>query len=105
MNINPMNIMSKVAELRKELDRKLGEIEVSAASGGGMVKVTCNGFGDITGLKIEPEVVDPEEVELLEDLVRSAFNEARSRAREKAQEEMRKLMPFPVPGLFDNLVS
>jgi DNA-binding YbaB/EbfC family protein len=105
MNINPINIMSKVAELRKELDQKLGEIVVEAASGGGMVRVTCNGFGDVTGLRIDPEVVNPEEVELLEDLVRSALNEARSRAREKAQDEMRKLMPFPVPGLLDNLVS
>jgi DNA-binding YbaB/EbfC family protein len=105
VNINPKNIMSKVAELRKELDQKLGEIEVEATSGGGMVRVTCNGFGDITGLKIDPEVVEPEEVELLEDLVRAAFNEARSQAREKAQEEMRSLMPFPLPGVLDNLVS
>ncbi|UCG44493.1 MAG: YbaB/EbfC family nucleoid-associated protein [candidate division WOR-3 bacterium] len=98
-------MVSKVAELRKELDRKLGEIEVEATSGGGMVRVTCNGFGDITGLKIDPEVVKPEEVELLEDLVRAAFNEARSQAREKAQDEMRKLMPFPLPGVLDSLVS
>ena len=105
MNIDPKNIMSQVAEMRKQVDEKLGQIEVEASSGGGMVKVSCNGFGDITGLKIDPEVVDPKEVELLEDLIRAAFNEARTKSRERAQEEMRKLVPFPLPDFLGGLPS
>jgi DNA-binding YbaB/EbfC family protein len=90
-------MQGKIAKLQEEL----GEKTVEASSGGGMVTAVANGRGDIVSLKIEREVISPEDAEMLEDLVTAAVNEAINRSREMVQEEMSKLtggMNFP--GLF-----
>jgi len=91
-------MQSQLAELKEEL----GDRKVSATAGGGMVTVECNGRQEILSIKIDPQVVDPDDVEMLEDLIVAAVNDARRRAEELVKEEMGKLtggMPLP-PGLF-----
>ena len=86
---------SKMAKIQEELAEKT----VEATSGGGMVTVTANGQREILEIKIEPEVVDKEDVAMLEDLIVAAINEALSRADELAKEEMSKLtMGLNIPG-------
>ncbi len=75
---------------------------VEATAGGGMVTVQANGAGEIISVKIDKEVVNPDDVEMLEDLVLAAVNEALKRAHELAQSEMAKVsLPFNLPGMPD----
>jgi nucleoid-associated protein EbfC len=92
-------LQAKVAELQQRLDSQ----EVSASAGGGMVKATVDGKGAIKALRIDPAVVDPQDVEMLEDLVLAAVSEAQSKARALYEDEMRKAtggLPLQLPGLF-----
>ncbi|TFH59923.1 MAG: YbaB/EbfC family nucleoid-associated protein [Gemmatimonadales bacterium] len=92
-------LQSKVAELQERLDAQ----EVSASAGGGMVKATVNGKGAVRGLSIDKTVVDPEDVEMLEDLVMAAITEAQNKARALYEGEMKKAtggLPMQIPGLF-----
>lgn len=74
-----------------EMQAKLGETEVQGAAGGGMVAVTLNAKGDLRKIKIDPKAVDPSDVEVLEDLVVAAFNDAKAKAEALMQGEMAKL--------------
>jgi DNA-binding YbaB/EbfC family protein len=92
-------LQAKVAEIQERLDAQ----EVASSAGGGMVKATVDGKGAIKGLRIDPAVVDPEDVEMLEDLVLAAVSEAQKKARAMYEEEMRKAtggLPMQLPGLF-----
>jgi DNA-binding YbaB/EbfC family protein len=73
---------------------------VEASSGGGMVTVTANGKQEVLSIRIEPQVVDPEDVEMLQDLVVAAVNEALKKAQEMVAEEMAKVTGgLQLPGL------
>ncbi len=99
---NLMKQAQKVQQRMMRLQEELGQREVSAQAGGGMVEATVNGRGELVALRIEPEVVDPDDVEMLADLVVAAVGEAQRRAQEMVQEEMSKLtggLGLP-PGLF-----
>ena len=74
-----------------ELQTKLEAVEMSGASGGGMVQVTLNGKGEMRKIKIDKSLVDPNETEVLEDLILAAFNDAKSRVESHVAEEMAKL--------------
>ena len=74
-----------------ELQARLGEMEVSGQSGGGMVQATLNGKGELKRLKVDPSLAKADEVEVLEDLVVAAVNDARQRADAMVAEEMGKL--------------
>ncbi|GAH15087.1 unnamed protein product, partial [marine sediment metagenome] len=88
-------------KMKKMQDELKGKI-VEATSGGGMVTVTANGRQEILSIKIEPEVVNPEDVEMLEDLILAAVNEAKRKSEELAQEEMKKITGgLNIPGLGD----
>ena len=92
-------LQAKVAEIQE----RLGAQEVESSAGGGMVKATVDGKGTIKGLRIDPAVVDPEDVEMLEDLVLAAVSESQKKARAMYEEEMRKAtggLPMQLPGLF-----
>lgn len=87
-----------------ELQTELGNRTVTCSSGGGMVTVTADGRGNVRGIKIDPAVVDPEDVEMLEDLVQAAVTEAQQRAQQVYEEELKKLaggfpMPFNLPSM------
>ena len=89
-------MQAKLAKIQEDLAKKT----VEATSGGGMVRVTFNGQFMLSSIKVDPAVIDPEEVEMLEDLVRAAVNEGLRRAREMASEEMSKLTGgFKIPGI------
>jgi DNA-binding YbaB/EbfC family protein len=91
---------AKMARLQEEL----GERTVEASSGGGMVTVVANGKQEILSVKIEPEVIDQNEKEMLEDLIVAAVNDALTKAKNMVQDEMGKLthgLNLPnIPGLF-----
>lgn len=101
MNIAKMmsaaaNAQKKMAQIQKELAQR----EVSASSGGGKVTVKVTGAGDILSIKIDPEVVSADDVELLEDLVLSAVRQATGDAKKLASDEMGKLTAgLGIPGL------
>lgn len=88
-----------------EMQENLGRQEHSASSGGGMVTATVDGKASVKGIRIDPSVVDPGDVEMLEDLVLAAVVEAQAKARSAAEEEMKKAagglpLPMKLPGLF-----
>ena len=93
-------VQARISQLQTEL----GQRTVSSSSGGGMVTVTADGKGKIRSIRIDRSVVDANDVDMLEDLVLAAVNEAQSRATALYEEEMRKLsgglsLPFNIPGL------
>ena len=89
-------MQSQLAKIQEEAANK----SVEASSGGGMVTVTANGKQQILSLRIEREVVDPEDVEMLQDLIVAAVNEALNKAQELVAEEMSKVTGgLQIPGL------
>ena len=89
-------IQSRLAQVQEELARKT----VDASSGGGMVQVTVNGQLEFSSIKVDPAVVNPQEKEMLEDLILAAVNEGLRRARAMVSEEMGKVTGgFKIPGL------
>jgi DNA-binding YbaB/EbfC family protein len=89
-------LQSRIAKMQEELANKT----VETTSGGGMVKVSANGRQQIISIKIEKEVVDPEDVEMLEDLVMAAVNDALAKSQEMVASEMGKITGgLNIPGL------
>ena len=89
-------LQTKMAEMQEEAKKKT----VEATAGGGMVTVVANGAGEIISIKIEKDVVNPDDVEMLQDLVLAAANEAIRRAQEMVNSEMSKLTGgLQLPGL------
>ena len=97
------NLMKQAKKLKAELERKQEEIarmKVEASSGGGMVTATVNGRGELLNLAIEKEVVDPDDVDMLADLVIAAVQEAQKNARDRSQELMGPLAQgLNLPGI------
>ncbi len=90
-------MQKKIAEGQEALAQKT----VEASSGGGMVTVVCTGGQVIQGIKIDPSAVDPNDVEMLQDLVFAAVNEALNKSREMVKEDMSALTGgMSIPGLF-----
>lgn len=84
-----------------EMQARLAEKTIEASAGGGMVKIVMNGNHEVVSLKIDPEVVNPSDVEMLEDLVVAAVNEARTRVDEMVRTEMSQITGgMPMPGMF-----
>lgn len=104
MHPNMQSLMRQVQKMQKKmakLQEELGEKTVEATVGGGMVTAVVNGRQELVSIKIDPEVVNPEDVEMLEDLVVAAVNEALRRSQEMVQEEMAKITGgLKIPGLF-----
>ena len=102
--MNMQNIMKQAAEMQQNLAKaqeELGGIKVEGTAGGGMVTVTANGKQEILQVKIDPEVVDPEDVEMLEDLITAASNQALEKAQQMASEHMQKSAGGMLGGLGD----
>ncbi len=98
------SLMRQVQKMQKKitkLQEELAERTVEASVGGGMVTAVANGKQEIVSIHIDPEVVNPEDVEMLQDLVVAAVNEALRRSQEMVQEEMAKVTGgLKIPGLF-----
>ena len=80
-------MQAKMAEMQAQLEA----VEMTGVAGGGMVQLTLNGKGDVKRVKIDNAVVDPAEIEVLEDLIVAAFNDARQKVNAHAESEMQKL--------------
>jgi hypothetical protein len=97
------DIMRQAQKLQAEMIKMQEEAKkktVEATAGGGMVTVVASGGGEIVSIKIDKEVVNPDDVEMLEDLIMAATNEALRRAQEMVNEEMSKLTGgLQIPGL------
>lgn len=90
-NANAGNMMKKIQEMQEDMERKQAEIEsseYSASAGGGAVEVTVAGTHEIKTIKISPDVVDPDDVEMLEDLICAAANEAIRKATDAMDNAM-----------------
>jgi len=87
-------LQSKVQEAQEELEN----VVVEAEAGGGMVKVTANGKRKILSIKLDKDVIDPEDAEMLEDLVVAGVNKALEKAEEAAQEKMQDAYKGMMPG-------
>ncbi|MBE6732941.1 MAG: YbaB/EbfC family nucleoid-associated protein [Ruminococcaceae bacterium] len=101
-NMNQMlkqaqKMQADMATLQEDLENR----EYTAVSGGGMVEVTVDGKHNIKSLKINPEIIDPDDVEMIEDLVTVAVNEAIGNAAKTAEEEMGAITGgLNLPGMF-----
>ena len=90
-------IHSKISQLQEEMAGK----KVEASSGGGMVNVVMNGKQEVLSIRIDPEVVNRDDVEMLQDLIAAAVNEAIRKSQEMMTEEMKKVTGgLSLPGLF-----
>ena len=85
-----MKQAQRMQEKMQKIQDELADLQVEASSGGGMVTVVANGKQEIMEVRIDKQVVDPEDVEMLEDLVVAAVNQAMEKAQELANEEMGK---------------
>lgn len=97
------NLMKQAKQMQERMERLQAELEameVTGESGGGMVRVTMTAKGHLRGLKLDPSLVDPDDPEMLEDLIIAAHNDARVRAEALSAEKMAELtggLPLP-PG-------
>lgn len=101
---NILQLGQQVQQRMTQLQSELGNRSFTTSSGGGMVTVTADGRGKVKKIAIDPAVVDREDIEMLEDLVLAAVNEAQARAQKIYEEEMQKLaggmpLPFNLPNL------
>ena len=93
-----MNMMKKIQEMQAQMEQKQAEIEASefsASAGGGAVEVTVSGAHEVKEIKLQPDVVDPEDIEMLTDLIIAATNEA----MRKAEDAMNQAMQAAQSGL------
>jgi len=97
------NLMKQAQQMQQKmmkLQEEVAQRTLDASVGGGMVTVTVNGKSEVLRIKIEPQVVDPNDVEMLEDLIVAGVNEALRKAQEMMAEEMSKLTGgLKIPGL------
>lgn len=105
MNMKNLNkLMKQAQEMQKKMaamSEEIAEREVTASAGGGMVEVVANGRHELKSIKIKPEVVDKDDVEMLEDLILAAVNEAQRQADEMMRTEMDKVTGgMQLPGMF-----
>ena len=91
MKMNMNKIMQQVQDAQKKLQDELAKMRVTAGAGGGMVEVTLDGSKQMIAVKIDPQAVNPQDVEMLQDLIVAAYNEAFRRAEEEASEKVGSL--------------
>lgn len=89
--MNMQAMMKQAQKMQQDMlkaKEELAELEVTGSAGGGLVEVTMTCDINVTAVKIKPEAVDPDDVEMLEDLVIAAFNDAQSKAQEETEKRM-----------------
>lgn len=98
MNIQKM--MQQAQQMQEKLQREMADMRIEASSGGGMVSVVINGHKQLQSLKIDPEVVSKDDVDMLQDLIVAAINDAHRRVDEALANQMQGMMGgMKIPGL------
>lgn len=98
---NLQKLLKDAKEMQSKIQQELREMRVEGSSGGGMVTVTLDGSKNLVSVRIDPEVVNKEDVEMLQDLVIAAFNDASSKVDESLSQKLGKLgAGLKIPGLF-----
>ena len=101
---NQGNMMKRIQQMQEDMENIQKEVEASeftASAGGGAVEVTVNGSHEILSIKMEPDVVDPEEIEMLEDLLIAALNESIRKANDAMEQGIERAKGgLSIPGLF-----
>ena len=99
--MNIQNMMKQAQQMQDRLQKQMQELRVEATAGGGMVTVVINGAKQIQSLKIDPEAVSKEDVEMLQDLIVAAINDAQRKADDEIQKQMGGMMGgLKIPGMF-----
>lgn len=97
------NMMARIQKMQEEMQKTQSTVEESeftASAGGGAIEVTVNGKHEIKAIKMQPEIVDPDDIDMLEDLLLASLNEAMRKADEKMEFEMGKLTGgLNIPGM------
>jgi DNA-binding YbaB/EbfC family protein len=98
---NPKQLMKQLQQAQERIQKEIQALEIEATSGGGMVKVVMDGQKNLKSLTIDPEVVSKDDVEMLQDLVTAAVNEAARKVDEAVQEKIGGLAGgMKLPGMF-----
>ena len=94
--MNIKQLMKQAQQMQDQMQQRMASIKVEGTAGGGMVKAEMSGSKELLSIKIEKEAVDPNDVEMLQDLVRAAVNEAARKVDEEMQSQLGGMMP---PGM------
>ena|SRR5499427_1702646 len=98
--MNLQNMMKQAQQMQERLQKQMAEMRIEATAGGGMVTVVVNGAKQLQSIKIDPEVVSKDDVEMLQDLILAAVNDAHRKADEAMAEKMGGMMGgLKIPGL------
>ena len=99
--MNIQNMMKQAQQMQERMQKQMEEMRIEATAGGGMVTVVINGSKQVQSLKIDPEAVSKEDVEMLQDLILAALNDAYRKADEAMAKQMQGMMGgMKIPGLF-----
>jgi nucleoid-associated protein EbfC len=98
---NPQKLMKQFQQMQEQMQKEIAALEMEATAGGGMVKVVMDGQKNVKSLKLDPEVVSKDDVEMLQDLVVAAVNEASRKVDAAIQEKLGGMTGgLKIPGLF-----
>ena len=99
--MNPKQLMKQVQQMQAQMQQRMSELRVEGSAGGGMVKATMDGHKNLLGVSIDKEAVDPNDVDMLQDLVVAAVNEASRKVDEEMQGQLGAMTGgMKIPGLF-----
>ena len=99
--MNPQKLMNQLKQAQEKMQQEIAALEIETTSGGGMVKVVMDGQKNLKSLRIDPQVVSKEDVEMLQDLVTAAVNEAARKVDAALQEKLGGLSAgMKIPGMF-----
>jgi len=99
--VNPKKMLQQVQQMQAQMQQQMEALRVEGTAGGGMVRATMNGQKELLGVVIDKEAVDPSDVEMLQDLVVAAVNEAARKVDEELQKSMGAMTGgMKIPGLF-----
>ena len=99
--MNPHQLMKQAQQMQERMQKQMAEMKVEATAGGGMVTVVMNGAKQVLSIKIDPEAVSKDDVEMLQDLILAAINDAQRKAEEGMQKQMSGMLGgMKIPGMF-----
>ena len=99
--MNPQQLMKQAQQMQERMQKQMAELKVEGNAGGGMVTVTMNGAKQVLALKLDPEAVTKDDVEMLQDLILAAINDAHRKADEAMSDQMGGMMGgLKIPGMF-----